>query len=101
MANTKLFLGKANYDFGTRYILLHVDSAVCINFNNPVGLGNYLFESYGRNFHRRISYSFPSDDEVANINAIREEGRLDKIVLTTLKTEEAKIIDDAVDKIDY
>ena len=100
MANTKLFIGKANYEFGSRYILLHTTSAVCINFSNPVAFGNYLLESYGKKFHRRISYSFPADDELKNINDIREKHGLDKLVYATLRADEAKIIDDAVDKID-
>lgn len=101
MTRSKLFLGKANYEFGSRYILLHLDSGICMNFSNPAGLGNYLFESYGRNFHRRISYNFPEENEMARVQSLRERDNLEELILTTLGTEEAKLIDDAVDKIGY
>ena len=99
--NARLFIGKAKYEFGSRYVLLHIGSAVCVNFSSPAGLGNYLLKNYGKNFHRKVSYNFPDDNEIGRINAIREEKGLDDVVYSTLKSDEARIIDDVVDKIDY
>ncbi len=94
----RLFIGKAEYEFGSRYVLLHIASGVCMNFSSPERLGNYLLENYGRNFHRKVSYHFNEENEIRNINATREEKGLESIVYYSLEAAEAKIIDSVADK---
>ncbi len=97
----RLFIGRANYEFGSRYVLLHITSGVCINFSSPAGLGNYLLENYGKGFHRRVSYRFNEENEIEHINEIRGKKGLEDVVYYALETDEAKIIDDVVDKISH
>lgn len=101
MSNNKLFIGKANYEFGSRYVLLHVDSAVCINFNNPVSLHNHLVDNYGTWYRKKIMYDLPEPDKIDRIKSIRAEKGLDKVVYEELSFEDRDIIESLELKIMY
>ncbi len=101
MSNNKLFVGKANYEFGSRYILLHLNSAVCINFSNPVAFGNYLLDNYGTWYRKKIMYDLPEPDKIDRIKSIRAERGLDKVVYEELSFEDRDIIESLELKIMY
>ena len=93
MSNNKLFVGKANYDFGTRYVLLHVNSAECINFNNSASLHNHLVDNYGSRYMKKIMYDLPEPDKIDRIKLIRAEKGLDKVVYEELNFEDRDFIE--------
>lgn len=101
MGDSRLFVGKADYEFGNRYVLLHVGSAVSLSFTSLDMLSKHLLENYGRNYKKKISYEMPENDKLANISKTRKEKGLDDIVYNALKDDEKKLINEIYEKIVY